>query len=223
MLFAALLLPCLLLAALGRSDSRAKLGSGFALAVFTVISPENIMSYDLSISFNAALAQLVGLGAAVVAFSTLPPPASSETRRRRSMRRMVRDVCAAAQRPAFLLPRTDSWLARMFDRLNQIGTEDAAIQDAGQTLTLVGHKLLLIRERDDDLGRRAGRILLRNSELNSGIYASLMKLASDAAGTGHPKALREIMEIAALLEAGRAAMSSGPVGFEGLTLDKMSP
>jgi hypothetical protein len=182
-----------------------------------------MMSYDLGNSFNAALAVLVGLGAAVVSFSALPPPASSETRRGRVMRRMVRDVCAVAQRPGFLLPQTDKWLARMFDRLDQIGTEGAAIQEAGQTLILVGHRLLALRELDDDLGRRVGQILSKNGSPNRGVCTSLKRLASDAAGTGHPKALREIIEIAALLEAGRAAMSSWPVGFEGLSLDEVSP
>jgi uncharacterized membrane protein YccC len=223
MLLAALLFPCLFLAALARSDSQAKVGPGFALVVFGAISLENMMSYDLGSSFNTALAQLVGLGTAVVAFSALPPPASSKTRRERVMRRMVRDVYAVAQRPTLLLPPSDKWLARMFDRLDQIETEGAAIRAAGITLILVGHRLLALRELDDDLGRRAGQILMKNSGPNSGVCSSLKRLASDPAGTGNPKALRGIFEIATLIEAGSPAMSAWPVGFGGLSLDKVPP
>jgi hypothetical protein len=136
---------------------------------------------------------------------------------------MVQDVCAAARRPAFLLPPTDKWLARMFDRLSQIGTEDAAIQAAGETLTLVGHRLLALRELDDDLGRRVGRILSSNSKLTGGACGSLKKLATDAALTGRPKALREITEMAALLETERGALSAWPIGFRGLSFDKVTP
>jgi len=57
-------------------------------------------------------------------------------------------VCA----PDFLCPDTDRWLARMFDRLSQIGSEDGAIE-GGQTLLLAGLLIVALRREDADLGR----------------------------------------------------------------------
>jgi uncharacterized membrane protein YccC len=158
-LLAALLFPCCFLAALARSDARAQAGSGYAFIVLGIVSPQNTMTYDLLSSLNDALAQLIGLGVVAIAFSALFPPALPETRRLRVMRRMVRDVLAVALRPSALLPRPDTWLARMFDRLDQISSESRAIQEAGQTLILVGQGLLTLRDIDDDLRRRAGKII----------------------------------------------------------------
>ena len=180
-LLAAVLFPCCFLAALARSDIRAKAGSGYAFIVLGVVSPQNTMTYDLVSSLNDALAQLIGIGVAVIAFSALPPPATPETRRIRVMRRMVRDVRATALRPSGLLPRSDTWLARMFDRLDQMATESRAIQEAGQTLILVGQGLLTLRDIDDDLRRRAGKIITECDTASDDVCLSLRQLALDEA------------------------------------------
>jgi uncharacterized membrane protein YccC len=149
-LLAAALFPCCFLAALARSDIRAKAGSGYAFIVLGVISPQNTMTYDLVSSLNDALAQLIGIGVAVIAFSALPPPATPETRRLRVMRRMVRDVRAAALRPSVLLPRSGTWLARMFDRLDHRKSCDPG---SGPDSDPGGAGLLTLRDIDDDLRR----------------------------------------------------------------------
>lgn len=222
-LLAAVLFPCCLLAALARSDTRAKAGPGYAVILLGVVSPQNSMTYDLVSSLNDALAQLIGIGVAVMAFSALPPPATPEIRRLRVMKRMVRDVRNAALRPAALLPRPDKWLARMFDRLDQLSVESRAVQEAGQILLLVGHGLLTLREIDDDLRRRAGKIITACDRTGDNICASLRQLAAETAESTGPRVQREILEIARLLEAGKNVIAAWPVGFGHLSWDKVSP
>jgi uncharacterized membrane protein YccC len=212
-LLAALLLPCCFLAALARSDARAQAGSGYAFTVLGVVSPQNTMTYDLLSSLNDALAQLIGLGVVAIAFSALFPPALPEIRRLRVMRRMVRDVLAVALRRSALLPRPDTWLARMFDRLDQISSESRAIQEAGQTLILVGQGLLTLRDIDDDLRRRTGKIITARDQTSQDICMSIRQLASDEAGSIGPRAQRELFEIAQLLETGKTAIAAWPIRF----------
>jgi uncharacterized membrane protein YccC len=212
-LFAAVLFPCCFLAALARSDVRAKAGPGFAFVVFGVISPENTMTYNLPGSLNDGLAQLVGLGIAVVAFSALPPPATPKASRRRVMRRMVRDVRAAALWPSILLPPAQRWLARMFDRLNQLSTESQTTQVAAQTLLLVGQGLLALHNIDDDLRRRAGRIIFASGIADENIEVVTKKLASVAAACANLRAQHELLDLAGLLEANRNAFVTWPVNF----------
>jgi uncharacterized membrane protein YccC len=222
-LFAAVLFPCCFLAALARSDIRAKAGPGYAITLLGVVSPQNTMTYDLVSSLNDALAQLIGIGVAVIAFSALLPPATAETRRLRVMRRMISDIQAAALRPSALLPRPDKWLAQMFDRLEQISSEGRAIQEAGQTLILVGQALLRLRDVDDDLGRRAGAILTARGERVDGICTSLRQLASDDAESLDSGPQRKILEIAHLLESGKTAIAAWPVELCNRCPDRMSP
>src|ERR1700722_9901774 len=101
---------------------------------------------------------LLGLWLAVIAFSALPPPASVSTRRWRARRRMAKGFLASACAPDFLRPDADRWLARMFDRLTQVGDEDGAI-NGGQTLLLAGLLCLALRREDSDLGRQVGAVV----------------------------------------------------------------
>jgi hypothetical protein len=64
----------------------------------------------------------------------------------------------ACARRTFLRPDTDRWLARMFDRLTQVGGDDGAI-DGGQTLLLAGLLVLALRREDADLGRQVRAIV----------------------------------------------------------------
>jgi uncharacterized membrane protein YccC len=151
-LLAAVLLPVCMLGALGRSDARALSGGGYAIVVLNIIGPNNIMQYQLGPTLNEVVADLLGLGLAVVAFSALPPPASASTRRWRARRRMAKGFRATVCAPDFLCPDTDRGLARMFDRLSQIGSGDGAIE-GGQTLLLAGLLIVALRREDADLGR----------------------------------------------------------------------
>jgi uncharacterized membrane protein YccC len=212
-LFAAVVFPCCFLAALARSDERAKAGSGFAFVLLGVISPENTMTYDLVGSLNDGLAQLVGLGIAVTAFSALLQPATPQARRRRVMRRMVRDVRVAALWPSALLPPPQRWLARMFDRLNRLSAESQTLQVAAQTLLLVGQGLLALHDIDDDLRRRAGRTIFARGIADESIEPAAEQLALLAAACANPRAQCGLLNLARLLEADRNAIATWPVNF----------
>ena len=162
-----------MLGALGRSDARAVSGGGYGLVVLNIVSPTNVMQYQLDATLNGVVADLLGLGLAVVAFSALPPPASASTRRWRARRRMAKGFRSSVCAPDFLRPDTDRWLARMFDRLSQIGGEDGAA-DGGQTLLLAGLLVLALRREDADLGRQV-RAIVRANGLRAG--SALRQLA----------------------------------------------
>jgi uncharacterized membrane protein YccC len=174
-LLAAVLLPVCMLAALGRSDARAVSGGGYALVVLGVIGPTNVMQYRLDATLNDVVANLLGLGLAVIAFSALPPPASASTRRWRARRRMAKGFLASVRAPDFLRPDTDRWLARMCDRLTQIGDEDGAT-NGGQALLLAGLLGLALRREDSDLGRQV-RAIVRTQGLKAG--SALKQLANN--------------------------------------------
>jgi sugar phosphate isomerase/epimerase len=110
----------------------------------------------------------------------------------------------------------------MFDRLDQISVENRAIQEAGQTLILVGQGLLTLRDIDDDLRRRVGKIITARDTECCDICTSLRRLALDEAESAAPRAQREILEIALLLEAGKDAFAAWPAGFRNLSFERMS-
>jgi hypothetical protein len=143
--------------------------------VLGIIGPTNVMQYQLDATLNDVVAILLGLGLAVIAFSTLPPPASASTRRWRARRRMAKGFLASVCAPDFLRPDTDRWLARMFDRLTQVGDEDGAT-DGCQTLLLAGLLGLALRREDSDLGRQV-RAVVRAQGLKAG--SALRQLANN--------------------------------------------
>jgi uncharacterized membrane protein YccC len=175
-LLAAVLLPVCMLAALGRSDARAVSGGGYGLVVLGVIGPTNVMQYQLDATLNDVVATLLGLGLAVIAFSALPPPASASTRCWRARRRMEKGFRASVRAPDLLRPNTDRWLARMFDRLTQVGGEDGAAK-GGQALLLAGLLILVLRREDAILGRRV-RTIVQAKGVNAG--PALRQMANHA-------------------------------------------
>jgi uncharacterized membrane protein YccC len=173
-LLAAALLPVCMLGALGRSDARAVSGGGYGIVVFNIIGPTNLTQYQFDATLNDVVAALLGLGLAVIAFSALPPPASASTRCWRARRRMAKGFRASVCTPELLRPDTDRWLARMFDRLTQVGHDDGAT-DGGQTLLLAGLLVLALRREDADLGRQV-RAIVQAKGLQAG--AALGRLAN---------------------------------------------
>ena len=82
--------------------------------------------------------------------------------------------------------------------------------EAGQTLILVGQGLLTLRDIDDDLRRRAGKIITARDQTSQDICMSIRQLASDEAESIGPRAQRELFEIAQLLETGKPRLPRGP-------------
>ncbi|MBE7211418.1 MAG: FUSC family protein [Gluconacetobacter diazotrophicus] len=162
-LLAAVLFPIAYAAAVGRAESGAVTAAGFGFLVFGTLSIHDRMTYDLGADLNGALAELVGMGMAVVAFRALPPPATPAERRRRAQRRMARDLRRIAALPLPLLPHPGDWTAPAFRRLFLVASDPsgpAERRDAGRTLLLAGLLVIALRREDDRLGRAAGRWFL---------------------------------------------------------------
>jgi uncharacterized membrane protein YccC len=203
---AAVLLPVCMLAALGRSDARAVSGGGYGLVVLNIVGPTNVMQYQLEATLNEVVATLLGLGLAVIAFSALPPPASASTRCWRARRRMAKGFRASVCAPDFLRPDTDRWLARMFDRLTQIGGEDGATE-GGQTLLLAGLLVLALRREDADLGRQA-RAIVQAKGLKAGSALRQMAKHVDRTALQHDR----IVALSLLIDAPELELWPGLAG-----------
>jgi len=205
LLLAAVVLPISMLAAAGRADKRAVSAGGFGITVFSALDPLNVMDYDLASALNGVLANLLGVATAVLAFAALPPPASAATRRVRARRRIGRAVCAAALRPAILLPHPGRWCAPMFERAALLAPEGTGAVAEAHTLMLVGLLLLVLRRQDDALGQEAGRVIAEGGpDLSE-------KLARLQASSSQGLQRRRLAALAALLKPGV------PPGFPGLS------
>ncbi len=188
---ALVLLPLMMLATIGHSETQAAFGGGFAFLILDAVSPNNVMTYNLAASLNSVLATILGMTVAVMGFTFLVPPASLATRRKRAKRRMAKGVRAIG-RPAWLLPTRATWVARMHQRLAIVDGDPGAAQ-GGQVLLLVGALLGAMRRGDDKLGRAAARTLWAKGDAR----AALDDLARDAA----PLQRDRIAAITTLLDA----------------------
>jgi len=98
--------------------------TGMITVFFPLLAPTNPMSYDPQQYYNAALAIVPGVGAAVLSFRLIPP-LSPAYRTRRLLALTLRDLRRLA---TGRIPRTpDDWEGRMYGRL-------AALPDAAQPL-----------------------------------------------------------------------------------------
>ena len=158
--FALVLLPLLMVATIGHSETQAATGGGFAFLILDAVSPKNVMQYDLAASLNSTWAIIVGMAIAVASFTFILPPASAATRRERAKRRMAGSVRAIGLRPASLLPGRDATLARNWQRVAAISADpEPAAAEGAERLLLVGVLLRALRHDDDRLGRDTARAL----------------------------------------------------------------
>src|SRR5271168_4988258 len=98
--------------------------TGMITVFFPLLAPTNPMSYDPQQYYNAALAIVPGVGAAVLSFRLIPP-LSPAYRTRRLLALTLRDLRRLATSP---IPRTpDDWEGRMYGRF-------AALPDQAQPL-----------------------------------------------------------------------------------------
>lgn len=74
-------------------------GLGWAMGFAYILSLRNVQTYDPANFINDAIAQVVGLGAAAVAFVVMPPAIGSAWLRRRQLGRLRSQVALAAEAP----------------------------------------------------------------------------------------------------------------------------
>jgi uncharacterized membrane protein YccC len=115
-----------------------------------LLAPANQMSYDTVQFYNAALAIVLGCGAAALSFRLLPPlsPAKqSERLLTLTLRDLRRLATAAVQRPR------DDWQGRIYSRLAALSEQAEPLQRA-QLLTAlsVGTEIIHLRRIAPQLG-----------------------------------------------------------------------
>src|SRR5215472_1478820 len=99
--------------------------TGMITVFVPLLAPTNPMSYDPQQYYNAALAIVPGVGAAVLSFRLLPP-LSPAYRTRRLVALTLRDLRRLATGP---IPRTpDDWEGRMFGRLAELPDQAQPLQ-----------------------------------------------------------------------------------------------
>jgi uncharacterized membrane protein YccC len=121
---ALILVPAGMLAA---GSWQPKMFTALSAYFLPLLQPENRMSYDTEQFYNQALAVIVGIGVAALAFRLLPalPPAVLI---RRLLRLTLRDLRRLTARPASWTPR--AWEALIYSRLSSLPAEAGPEQRA---------------------------------------------------------------------------------------------
>ncbi|MBD8872636.1 FUSC family protein [Rhodanobacter sp. DHB23] len=100
MMLIAASLPLLLIGPwLSAHPGTANIGSGYALAIISILALKNSMVYDFATALNETVAQLAGVGLAAAAFVFVPRVTGSGWQRRRQFRRLREQVVEAATAP----------------------------------------------------------------------------------------------------------------------------
>jgi uncharacterized membrane protein YccC len=99
--------------------------TGMVTAFVPLLAPTNQMSYDTQQFYNAAIAIVVGVGAAAFSFRLLPP-LSAAFRTRRLLTFTLRDLRRLATDPT---PDTsNAWEGRMYGRLSVLPDQEQPLQ-----------------------------------------------------------------------------------------------
>jgi uncharacterized membrane protein YccC len=115
-----------------------------------LLGPANQMSYDPMQFYNAALAIVVGCGAAALSFQLLPP-LSPALRTQRLLALALRDLRRLATDPG--QPRRDDWEHRMHSRLAAVPDAAEPVQRAQLVTALsVGTEIIELRRIAPKLG-----------------------------------------------------------------------
>src|SRR5205814_3741985 len=117
--------------------------TGMITVFLPLLAPTNPMSYDPQQYYNAALAIVPGVGAAVLSFRLIPP-LSPAYRTRRLLALTLRDLRRLATGP---LPRTPAdWEGHMYGRLSALPDSAEPLQRAQLLAALsVGTKIIQLR------------------------------------------------------------------------------
>lgn len=139
-------------------------GSGVFLAMLNAVAPHNQMNYDIVSFLNDGIATFIGLGAAGVAFSTLP--ASAERLRHRLLAMLgsqAANACFAPLANGALRHRFESRTRDLMFQLNSppASAHGDANDTMGQALAIleVGQIVIALRQRLDGF-RHAGTVRL---------------------------------------------------------------
>jgi uncharacterized membrane protein YccC len=136
-----------------------------------LLAPENEMVYDTQQFYNVALAMLVGLSAAAIAFR-LVPPLSPALRTRRLLFLTSRDLRRLTNRPAAWTAR--DWTGRMYSRLSAVPAQAGPVERARLFATLsLGTQIIRLH--------RMGRRLHLQGQVESALQAMTRGDRSDAA------------------------------------------
>jgi uncharacterized membrane protein YccC len=117
--------------------------TGIITVFLPLLAPTNPMSYDPQQYYNAALAIVPGVGAAVLSFRLIPP-LSPAYRTRRLLAATLRDLRRLATGP---IPRTpDDWEGRMYGRLAALPDQAQPLQRSQLMAAFsVGSKIIQLR------------------------------------------------------------------------------
>ena len=131
------------------------------LFIEPLIAPENQMTYDTRQFYNLALAIVVGLGSATLAFHLLPP-LSPALRTQRLLALTLRDLRRLTRRPAAWT--ANNWKRRVYSRLSALPAQ-AEASEIAQLLAALSLGAEIIRLR-----RVARRFHLRD-EVDAALHA----------------------------------------------------
>ena len=133
-------------------------GSGVFLAMLNALAPHNQMNYDIVGFLNDGIATFIGLGAAGVAFSTLP--ASAARLRERLLAMLGRQAATACFAPLAGGALRHRFESRTRDLMFQLNSPPASMHgDAGDTMGQalaileVGQIVIVLRQRLESFGR----------------------------------------------------------------------
>jgi uncharacterized membrane protein YccC len=127
--------------------------SAMTFNLIPLLAPTNEMTYDTQQYYNAALAIVVGCGAASLAF-WLVPPLSPAVRVRRLLASTSRDLRRLAIAPT--LPRPDDWESSVYSRLTALPDQATPLQRSRLLAALsVGTEIIDLRRIASHFGAAA--------------------------------------------------------------------
>jgi len=133
-------------------------GTGVFLAMLNAMAPHNQMNYDIVSFLNDGIATFIGLGAAGVAFSSLPASASAlRTRLLSALGRQTATACFAPLANGALRHHFESRTRDLLFQLNSLpaAAHGDAVDTMGQALAIleVGQIVIALRHRLEEFSQ----------------------------------------------------------------------
>ena len=192
------------------------IGFMYAVNIIAMLSPTNLMVYDLSAFLNNALAIVAGSLAGVAGYRLIPP-LSPALRARRQVAAALRDLgrLAAGQ----WRPTAELWEGRLYDRMIAMPKVATPLQ-RGQLVTALGVGLAILQLRElagaggerDGVHRVLSALAAGDSEQARAGAAELVERLAPQAGANCPV---NMQRLCAYLEGIEEALESHPAFFDG--------